>query len=459
MVKLLLLAILGGAIGFCLVWVPFPWNLCLPFFIGLMVLAVVSPLAVVGGLLGISATRLLWRAGGISPDELLYSFTFLGLLGISLLRQFLRPQGDLRSGWETPVAFPLFCMGLVGIWGSILGILHGHLFVHWTSDLNFILFFWLYFVVVASARETRDLYRVIWPTLWITAGVAVWGAVLRIRSGGLFTGLFPGFPRGMAFSSTFFILTVCLTLFSEPGSGRKRGLFFLSLFFGLHQFLSFVRVAWISQLASAGFIVSVLPFSARGRFMRGIGVGLSILSLVFIASWIAPTDNLAVKTPTYLTNRFLSIFTDVVGEGVTMHTRYSEWGAALQQFLQHPFLGNGLGTQIQFVRYDFANFPLTTERYIHSSFIYYLLNTGPLGLAVFLWFCVCMIRYGLQVYRRLESGPVKGLALGMTASLVYQVFSSLAGNELNNPSRTIWTGFFVGALAVIDRQSKEAKQR
>ena len=455
--KLFLLAIFGGVIGLSLVWVPFPWSVGVPLLIGASILSVVYPLAIIVGLLGISTTRLLWRAGGIAPAELFYSLTFLGLLGISLLRHLLSPQGERFSGWSTPVALPLVCMGLVGILGATVGIFAGHPFAHWASDLNFILFFWFYFVVADSVPQIRDLYRIIWPLLWTTVAVTVWGALWRIRSGGLFTSLFPGFPRGMAFSSTFFILTVCLTLFSEPGTGRRRGLLFLSLFFGLHQFLSFVRVTWISQLAAGGFILLVLPFATRRRFMKGIGVGLSILSLVFIASWVAPTDNLAVKTPTYLTNRFLSIFTDVGGEGVTMRTRYSEWGAALRQFLQHPFLGNGLGTEIQFIRYDFANFPLTTERYIHSSFIYYLLNTGPLGLAIFLWFCVCVIRYGLQVYRRLESGPVKGLALGMTASLVYQVFSSLAGNELNNPSRTIWTGFFLGTLAVLDRKAKETQ--
>ena len=78
-----------------------------------------------------------------------------------------------------------------------------------------------------------------------------------------------------------------------------------------------------------------------------------------------------------------------------------------------------------------------------------------LCVLVFLWFCGCGVTYGLKVYRSLPDSELKGLALGMTASFVFQIFSSIAGNELNNPSRTIWTGFFLGALAVIAHQPKQ----
>lgn len=258
----------------------------------------------------------------------------------------------------------------------------------------------------------------------------------------------------MAFSSTFFILCICLFLFSDPGRLRRKGLFLASCFFGLHQFLSFVRVTWISQIGTIGFILLVLPSPTKRRLLRWMGGIFVITSLVFTLSWILPTDNLVVKMPTYLMNRFLSIFTDVTGTGATIQTRYAEWKAALTQSAEHPWTGNGLGTQIQFIRYDFASHPLTTERYIHSSYIYYLLNTGPLGLAIFLWFILRAVKYGIRVYRGIAHADLKGLALGMTASLVFQIFSSIAGNELNNPSRTIWTGFFLGALAVIDREAK-----
>ncbi|MFH1857517.1 MAG: O-antigen ligase family protein [Candidatus Omnitrophota bacterium] len=451
---LVVIALLGLLIGFGLVYLPAKAAFAIPLVMLFLVLGLLFPFILVIFLLGLTPFRILWLAGGISPQELFYSVTFLGFLGFSVLRKFLRKTDPSYPTWNTPVALPIFCMGLLGLWGAAVAVLRGHAFAYWASDLNFILFFWLYFVVAVNFKGPGEIYRVFWPTLWITAGVVVWGFIRRLQAGGLFAGITPGFPRAMAFSSSFFILCLCLFLFSEPGRLRRRGFFWLTVFFGAHQFLSFVRVAWVSQLGTAGFLLLALPLSEKQRYLRWIGVFLVLTAIVVIVAWMLPTDNLLVKAPIHLTNRVMSVFTDTTGSGATMRTRYSEWGAALRKYAEHPFLGNGLGTEIRFVRYDFAKMPVTTERYIHSSYIYYLLNTGPLGLLVFIWFCLSAFRYGLEVYRKLPVSELKGLALGFSAAFVFQIFSSIAGNELNNPSRTIWTGFFLGALTVIDQWAR-----
>ena len=450
-----LLALVGIAIGCGLVLLPFPANLVILFALALLMLTCLYPLAIILFLLGMTPFRILWLAGGISPLEFLYSMIFLWLLGFSILRLLLHPGDTPYLRGEKSIVLPLVSMAIVGIWGACIAIFRGHPFLHWASDFNFILFFLFYFSVSVTFTGHRDIYKVFWPTLWMTAGVVIWGVVKRLTESALFAGFTPGFPRGMAFSSSFFILSLCLFLFSEKGSVKRRGLFGVSVFFGLHQFLSFVRVAWISQIGTAGFLLMVLPISEKRRFLRWTGVVFILVSLMFSLSWMLPMENRFVKMPIYLMDRFMSIFTDTTGTGATMHTRYSEWKAALTQYLQHPLLGSGLGTQIQYVRYDYKNLPPTTERYIHSSYIYYLLNTGPLGLLVFLWFCLGSVRYGLGVYRKLPISELKGLALGMTACFMFQIFSSIAGNELNNPSRTIWTGFFLGSLAVIEREIRQ----
>jgi len=457
-VRLFLLALLGLLIGCTLTWWDFPLNLALPIFFFVLIMSIRFPAQLVVVLLGVSTMRILWLAGGIAPQELVYSFAFLFLLGISFIREFVRVKEELRPAWATPVALPIFCLGLVGIGATGVAILRGHLFAHWASDLNFILFFWLYFVVCFRFGGVRDIYRILWPTFWITIGVIVWALGKRLITQTLFVGLLPRFSRGAGFSSTLFLLSVCLFLFAEKGSLKRVGFFVASCFFGIHQFLSFVRTLWVAQIGTFGFLLLFLPFMVKRRFVRWTGILFLLASLLLSFSWVAPTDDLLVKMPTFIMNRFLSIFTDVTGAGPSMRTRYAEWEAALKKFMEHPLTGNGLGTQIQFIRYDYARLPLTTERYIHSSFIYYLLNTGPLGLAVFLWFCFCAVSYGIGVYRRAPTGELKGLALGMTSSLFFQILNSIASSELNHPARTIWTGFFLGALAVIDREARQLKE-
>jgi len=453
--KFLVLGILGILMSVAIVLLPYPMNIGVPVGAFCLATSILQPVWIVVLLLATSTLRVLWLAGGIAPQELIYSVTFLWLLGLSLLRNILRDPGTPQPGWNTPIVLPIVCMGMVGIFGAAIGILRGHSFSHWASDLNFILFFWLYFVVTASMKTQKDILRAYWPLLWITAVVVAWGFVERLMAGDVFSGIFPGFPRAMAFSSSFFVISLCLFLFAEPGSTRRRGFFFVSLFFGLHQFLSFVRVAWISQIGTIGFILISVPSEIRQRFMKWVGSFFIIVSLVCMASWIWPSQNLFVKMPTLGINRFMSIFIDVTGAGETMRTRYAEWSAAFRTYAESPFLGTGLGTEIEYIRHDYERKPLTRERYIHSSYIYYLVNTGPLGLMVFLWFCMSASRYGMQVYRKIPIAEQKGLALGLTAAFVFQLFSSIAGNELNNPARTIWTGFFLGALAVLDQSIQD----
>ncbi len=451
-----LLGLLGLLIGGGCAFLPFPVNLSVPFSLLTVLLMVKAPWCLIFFLLGITPFRILWGAGGIAPQELAYSLTFLFFLAFSFFQRFIRSQGR-EMDWDPEIALPIGGMGLIGLFSTVVALFRGHPFAHWASDLNFILFFWFYFVVSASLRSLRELRRVLWMAGGTTAGVVLWGVYKRISERQLFAGITPGFAHGMAFSSSFFTISLCLFLFSEGRSLRKKRLFLATLFFGLHQLLSFVRVNWVSHLGAVGFIFLLAPSEKRGRLLRWIGSFLLIGAILVSVSLVLPSESSVIKMPTHWFDRLLSIFRDVSGSGLTVQTRYSEWGAALKTYAEHPFFGNGLGTEIQFIRYDFEKHPLTTERYIHSSFIYYLLNTGPFGLLVFLWFCIRSVRYGIRVVG--EAPPsLRGLALAFTASFVFQIFSSIAGNELNNPARTIWTGFFLGALTCIRRESKRIQE-
>ncbi|MBI4336087.1 MAG: hypothetical protein HY589_05475, partial [Candidatus Omnitrophica bacterium] len=74
-----------------------------------------------------------------------------------------------------------------------------------------------------------------------------------------------------------------------------------------------------------------------------------------------------------------------------------------------------------------------------------------LGVISFLWFCLAFIKYGLATYRSLEKGADKGLCLGIVSGFSSLMVLSLAGPFLTSPALTMWLGFFMGALMIIDR--------
>lgn len=113
-----LLGLVGIGVGLSLALAPFPWNLAIPFGALAAILSLLFPLGIVAALLALSTTRILWRGGGIAPEELLYSMTFLWLLGTTWLRTMGKGEKD-GEVFHSRITLPLLCMGLLGLWGGL----------------------------------------------------------------------------------------------------------------------------------------------------------------------------------------------------------------------------------------------------------------------------------------------------------------------------------------------------
>ncbi|MCM8782284.1 MAG: O-antigen ligase family protein, partial [Candidatus Omnitrophica bacterium] len=252
------------------------------------------------------------------------------------------------------------------------------------------------------------------------------------------------------------IFVISVSLATILPKGRRKSLFMvLSLFFGITEIVSFARSLWIAAIFGLAFLFFVLSGKQKLNFLKLATTAVLLVSLYIAIAMSLPSKNLLYKSLYSVGKRYLSIF---ITEGEpTMMTRDVEIKEALRKAFMHPFLGNGLGTEITYFRYDrwFGVSTWTTPRYIHNAYVYLFLNMGILGVITFLCFCISLIRYGLKLHSTLEDEMDKAVTLGITCAFISLMVASLAGPLLTSPGVTVWLGFFIGALFVIDRSQKK----
>jgi len=215
---------------------------------------------------------------------------------------------------------------------------------------------------------------------------------------------------------------------------------------------SYARSVWIAAVFGLAFLFFVSLGKQKTNFLKLVLVAIIALSLYFSIAMSVPAGNPLFKSIYAIEKRYESMFT--AKEEPSIMTRGSEWQEAKRKALEYPFFGNGLGTEITYFRYDtwLRTQTWNTTRYIHNTYLYLFLNMGALGLISFLWFCLSFVRYGLRLYSALEIGMDKALVLGIVSSFAALMVISLAGPFLTSPVLTMWLGFFIGALIIIDRQ-------
>ncbi len=462
------LAVVGILIGLIIVVSPIPLLMAVLGAAITAPLLFLMPLVFTGLLLCFPPFFIIWWGGGISPLEMAYSLTFIGLLAVSAVKYLIaivfteRPR-DLRS----PIFWPLICFLAMALVAAVNAANNGIPFNHWASDLNGLSFYALYFILaiwVTKAGAIKKLFSLM--TVMSVAGVALsvtlalrnilWppGVPLLIYIAGV-----PIRKFGLPTDAGIVIFLVSLSLAISLKSSFKKTLFTgLFLLFGLEQISSFTRARWIGDMAGVAFIIFLMAQQNRKRLLKFFMLA-TISACVFIMLVIAyPSHTPLYKALTLVESRFSSIFVSM--EEPAISTRVSEWEEAFKKAMQHPILGNGLGTSIRYYRYDkwYGTEIWETTRYIHNSYIYLFLNMGLLGILAFGWLCVSFIGYGIRVIRAGRDDYYKGLAAGFTASFVAILVASMFTPTAHSPIMSIWVGFLMGSVYIIDLKNKEEIQ-
>lgn len=169
---------------------------------------------------------------------------------------------------------------------------------------------------------------------------------------------------------------------------------------------TFSRGAWLAFLAAA--------------LTYGLLQNRRILALILVGAILLP----AVSPP--VANRLQYTFSSKYIESSQHGGRFARWEEALNRVTAHPVTGAGLG---RFGGATAARYNIPGTFYVDNYYLKLAVETGLLGLGVFLWLLLNVVRLLSNIIRELAQDPhTRALACGITAGL----FGVLVHNFVEN---------------------------
>src|SRR5207244_4505092 len=183
------------------------------------------------------------------------------------------------------------------------------------------------------------------------------------------------------------------------------------------------KLAILAMCAFGGYCL-MYTFS-RGAYIAFL-VGLGFLGVVKQRKWLlvmlVGLIGWQVFLPNSVQERITMTYTEEGELESSAQTRVQLWEDAMQLFHQNPILGTGFNTYSYLGR---------TEKYrdTHNYYLKVLVETGIVGLSVFLWLLWRMFRLGFRLFQTAEDPFLRSLGLGFAVMMVCAVAVNLFGDR------------------------------
>jgi len=345
------------------------------------------------------------RAISIGGADVLIVLVVIGWI----VHQATQREGMLLR--STPVSLPVYLMIGVIVLATLIGILMGTVsplrgFFFASKRIEYFLIF---FMVTTLLRGWEDVRIALILFVIACAGINI-GAIIQEVF----------FPEASGVTSTF-------------GYGRANTLggFYvmaLSMTIGL---MTYVRRRWVRSLLMVQFVLTILCLAfthSRGAYVSvpfAVGTlmfvdrskrlfevsGLVVLALaaLLLGAWMllgGEDSFFLARQKRIMAGQFGSI-ADVATQGAevdpSLHSRLRAWRQSVDQILRYPFLGQGVGAK----KLGWAD----------NHYVRELLETGVIGLVVFLWMNFQIFLAVLHLHHSSE-GIVRGAAVGFLGGQV-----------------------------------------
>ena len=211
------------------------------------------------------------------------------------------------------------------------------------------------------------------------------------------------------FLATYVIVLV--SLFSHTSN-----LWIKLLLFG-PIWLSYYCIAFL--FSRSGYLATFAGWAVVG-FLKDKKIFVFIVALILFWQTLLPQ---AVKERIEMTK------TEEGYDGTTQQ-RLGMWDQGLEIIFSNPILGRGIdATRFTDVRSE--GFGSRTWHSFHNSYIQQAVETGLVGLGIYLWIFFLMIKMGWRMYRAGDSDFHKGLGLGLIACVMSCMAGNFAGSYWN----------------------------
>lgn len=272
----------------------------------------------------------------------------------------------------------------------------------------------LVFVVAAVINEKREIRIILWLMFvavlvlnrgfWDTAGsrdYSTFSYDLRDEGGMGYAGV-----NGLAaFQAQASVLLIALSAFEKRWRNRIAYLL-------LAGFSAFCLMYTLSRGGYLAFLVGCL-FVGLMKQRK-----LLILLAAFLATWAS------LVPPAVQQRVFMTYDKNTRELDHSSETRVNLWEEAMQIYDTNPVLGSGFDTYAYTSHYH-------GYKDTHNLFIKVLVETGVIGLLLFLWLLAKSFTTGYQLFRRAHDPLLSSIGLGLSAWVVCSVVANLFGDRWN----------------------------
>jgi O-antigen ligase len=169
----------------------------------------------------------------------------------------------------------------------------------------------------------------------------------------------------------------------------------------------------------SGYLAAVAGWMVVGLFKNRV-IAVFIVALALFWQTLLPN---AVRERIEMTKT-------KQGYDASAQSRFVMWETGQEMIMSNPVLGSGIGAA-QFLNTTAKGITSRTWKSFHNSYIQQTVETGFVGLGIYLWIFFVMIKVGWLLYRFGENEFHKGLGLGSMACVVASMAGNIAGSYWN----------------------------
>ncbi len=323
---------------------------------------------------------------------------------------------DLALFKKTPLNKPIALYIFICFVSTSMGMIRGN--VSPLTGLFFVLkyvqYFLIYFMVsnhVTTKKQIENFYLV----LLLTYIIVVIVAIAQIPQGKRLTAPFEGDGGEPNTLGGFLLLVISMniSLILTPGilkkPSQRRGLLTITMISILPFLMTNSRGSWVAGIP---VIISYIVLSKRRYIIIGVLVFLIIISPLVLPEVVVSR----VKYTFTEQQGYAKTLQEHLPGGIVLDTSASErvrsWKSAFRELPQHPLIGFGI----------------TGWRFLDAQYMRVLIETGAIGLAIFLYLMYSLLKLTLNIYRSAQIPFFRAFALGFFIAIVAMMTHSVGAN-------------------------------
>jgi len=330
-----------------------------------------------------------FRPLSLRLEDFLLIPIFLAWLGRLALRS------ESRALVRTPLDVPILLIVTVNVISTARGVMLGNLSpeMGFFYNLKLIEFYLLYFVVVNSIR-TAEQVKFFLIFILITAGIVAIYGLSQVPSSQIWTvhrvsAPFERTPEPTTLGG-YFILVLSLVIalsFYLPANASR---------FWYRLLMVLIIIPFLFTLSRTSYVSGLFMLFALGIISRKKWFLILLVLLLLLSPFLLPSEVLNRITYNFRDPRYFGFADSSLAQRILVYRK------AFHYLQASPLIGHGI----------------SEGNILDSQYARILIETGLVGISLFLWMLVRAFKCGLRLLRGTTEWWIKGLALGYTAGLI-----------------------------------------